>query len=83
MGTPDNPVRHRTITMHCLVRATLAQPLAFGVVDRWIRLSYIYTRQSGATSDSLVLSDFCALTSVVALFRSDISIVDRWRAGSR
>jgi hypothetical protein len=27
-------------------------------------------------------NDFCALTSVAALLRSDIFTVDRWRAGS-
>jgi hypothetical protein len=38
MGAPDSPVRHRTSTVHCPVRATSAQPLGFRAVDRWIRL---------------------------------------------
>ena len=34
MGTPDSPVAHRTITVHYPVRAMLARPLGFGVVDQ-------------------------------------------------
>jgi hypothetical protein len=30
MGTPDSPVAHRTIIVHCPVRATSARPLEFG-----------------------------------------------------
>jgi hypothetical protein len=65
-------VRHRTATVHCPVRATSAQPLGFGAVDCWRRLSSSCTGQSGAipdsaTPDSSVPSDFCALTSVEAL----------------
>jgi hypothetical protein len=61
MGTPDNPVAHQTITVHCPVRATSARPLGFGVVDRWSRLSFCCTGQSGgATPDSLVTYDFYA-----------------------
>jgi hypothetical protein len=59
---------HRTVTVHCPVRATSAQPLGFRAVDRWRRLSSSCTGQSGATPDSLVTSNFCALTSAVALF---------------
>jgi hypothetical protein len=70
MGAPDNPVRHRTITVHCPVRAMSARPLGFGAVDRWRRLSFCCTGQSGATPDSPVTSNFCALTSIVALFRT-------------
>jgi hypothetical protein len=73
---------HRTATVHCPMRATSAQPLGFGAVDRWRRLSSSCIGQSGATPNSPVPSDFCALTSVVALFTSDISKVDRWRVGS-
>jgi hypothetical protein len=67
MGAPDSPLRHRTATVHCPVRATSAQPLGFGAVDRWRRLSSSCTGQSGATPDSLVPSDFCTLTSAFAL----------------
>jgi hypothetical protein len=75
MGAPDSSVRHRTVTMHCPVRATSAQPLGFGAVDRWRRLWSCCTEQSGATPDSPVPSDFYALTSVTALFTSNISTV--------
>jgi hypothetical protein len=47
MGAPDSPV-------HCPVRATSVQPLGFGAVDRWIRLSSSFTGQSGGTPDSPV-----------------------------
>jgi hypothetical protein len=47
MGTPDSPVPHRTVTVHCPVRATSARPLGFGVVDRWSHLSFCCTGQSG------------------------------------
>jgi hypothetical protein len=68
MGAPDSPVAHRTDIIHCPVCATSACLLGFGAVDRWSRLSFCCTGQSGATSDSPVTSDFCALTSVMALF---------------
>jgi hypothetical protein len=68
MGTTDSPVAHRTVTVHYPVHATSARPLGFGAVGRWSCLSFCYTRQSGATSDSPVTSDFCALTSSLALF---------------
>jgi hypothetical protein len=63
--------------------ATSARPLGFGAVDRWRALSSCCIGQSGATPDSPVTSDFCALTSVAALFISDISTIDRWCAGRR
>jgi hypothetical protein len=50
---------HRTATMHCSVRATSAQPLGFGAVDRWSHLSSSCTGQYGATPDSPMPSDFC------------------------
>jgi hypothetical protein len=50
--------------VHCPVRVTSAQPLGFRAVDRWGALSFCCTGQSGATLDSLVTSDFAALTSV-------------------
>jgi hypothetical protein len=59
---------HRIITVHCPVLATSARPLGFGAVDRWSRLSFCCTGQSGDTPYSPVTSDFCALTSVTALF---------------
>jgi hypothetical protein len=65
MGASDSPVRHRTTTS--------AQPLGFGAGQPLEALSSCCTRQSGATPDNLVPSDFCA-----ALFHSDISTVDCW-----
>jgi hypothetical protein len=70
MGIPNSLVRHRTSTVHCPVRAMSARPLGFGAVDHWRRLSFCCTRQSGATPDIPVTSDFCALTFVTALFRT-------------
>jgi hypothetical protein len=68
MGAPDSPMAHWIVTVHCVVRATSARPLGFGAVDRWSALSFCCIGQSGATPDSSVTSDFCALTSVAALF---------------
>jgi hypothetical protein len=64
MGTPDSPVVHPTVTVHCPVCATSAHPLGFGADDRWNPLSCSCTRQSGATPDMsgvlwLLRSDFC------------------------
>jgi hypothetical protein len=59
---------HRTVTIHCPVRATSACPLGFGAVDPWSHLSFCSTGQSGATPDSPMTFDFCTLTSVAALF---------------
>jgi hypothetical protein len=64
MGTPDSPVVHPTVTVHCPVCATSAHPLGFGADDRWNPLSCSCTRQSGATPDIsgvlwLLRSDFC------------------------
>jgi hypothetical protein len=67
MDAPDSPVRHQTGTVHCPVHATSAYPLGFRAVDRWSALSSSCTRQSGATPDSPVPSDFVALTSVAIL----------------
>ena len=53
---------------HCSLSG--ARPLGFRAVDRWRRLSFCCTRQSGATPDSPMTSDFCALTSIVALLRT-------------
>jgi hypothetical protein len=68
MGTPDSPVRHRTVIVRCLVHATSSRLLGFGAVNRWRRLSFCCTGQPGTTPDSPVTSDFCALTSVATLF---------------
>jgi hypothetical protein len=70
ISTPGSPVRHRTATVHCSVRATSAQPLGFWAVDRWRPLSSSCTVQSGATMDSLLPSNFCASDSVAALLRT-------------
>jgi hypothetical protein len=53
--------------VHCPVRATSAQPLGFGAGQPLEPLSSCCTRQSSATPDSPVPSDFCALTSDVVL----------------
>jgi hypothetical protein len=68
MGAPDSPVAHRIVTVHCPVRAMSARLLGFGAVDRWSSLSFCYSGQSGATPNSLVTSNFCALTSAATLF---------------
>jgi hypothetical protein len=68
MGAPDSPVAHRTVIVHCPVCAMSARPLGFGAVDRWSALSSCCIEQSDATPDSPVTSDFCALTSIAALF---------------
>jgi hypothetical protein len=49
------------------VRCHVTQPLGFGVESTVGALSSCGTGQSGATQDSLVSSDFAALTSVAAL----------------
>jgi hypothetical protein len=56
--------------VHCPVRATSAQPLGFGAVDLWRRLSSSCTGKSGATLDSPVPSDFYASNSVATLLRT-------------
>jgi hypothetical protein len=32
MGTPDSPVAHRIVTVHCLVCTTSTRPLGFGAL---------------------------------------------------
>jgi hypothetical protein len=61
MDTPDSPVAHRTVTVHCPVRATSARLLGFGAGRPLEPLSCSCTEQSGATLD--MSDDFCALTS--------------------
>jgi hypothetical protein len=61
---------HRIVTVHCPLCATSVRPLGFGAVDRWRCLPFCCTRQSGATPDSPVTSNFCILTSVAVLFRT-------------
>jgi hypothetical protein len=63
MGAPDSQVHHWTVTLHCTVRLHVTQPLGFGAKSTVGALSPCGIGQSGATSNSLVPSDFCALTS--------------------
>jgi hypothetical protein len=58
MGTPDSLVAHRTVTVHCPVRATSARQLGFWAVDRWSPLPFCCTWQSGDLW--LLRFDFCA-----------------------
>jgi hypothetical protein len=51
MSTLDSPVVHRTVTVHCPVRATSARPLGFGATWPLECLSCSCTGQSGATPD--------------------------------
>jgi hypothetical protein len=72
MGVPDSPVRHRTGTVGCPVRRHVTQPLGFKAKSTVGALSPCGTGQFGATPDSLVPSDFAALTSTAALFTSSV-----------
>jgi hypothetical protein len=72
MGAPDSPVHHRTLTVQCLVRRHVTQPLGFGAKSTVGALSPCGTGQSGATPDSPVPSDFAALTSTAALFTCQV-----------
>jgi hypothetical protein len=65
MDAPNSPVRNRTGTVRCPVRRHITQPLGFGARSTVGALSSCGTRQSGASSDSQVPSDFAALTSIV------------------
>jgi hypothetical protein len=72
---------HRTDTVQCPVRRHVTQPLGFGVESIVVALSSCGTRQSDATPDSPVPSDFVALTSVAhcaALFPLSESTVVHW-----
>jgi hypothetical protein len=62
MGAPNSPVRHQTLTVQCPVRRHVTQPLGFRAKSTVEDLSSCGTGQFGATPDSLVPSDFCALT---------------------
>jgi hypothetical protein len=73
MGAPDSPVCHRTVTVYWPVRATSAQPLGFGAVDRWRRLSSSCTGQS----DGLWLLRFWLCRGTVA--HCCFCRVGRWR----
>jgi hypothetical protein len=72
MGALDSPVRNRIRTIHCPVRRHVTQPLGFGAKSTVGVLSPCGTRQSGATLDNPVPSDFATLTSVAALFTSTV-----------
>jgi hypothetical protein len=54
MGAPDSPVRHQTLTVQCLVRRHVTQPLGFGARTIVGALSSCGIGQSGATPDSPV-----------------------------
>jgi hypothetical protein len=58
---------HRTYIVQCLVCRHVTQPLGFGAESTVGALSSCNTGQSGATPDSLVPSNFTALTSVAVL----------------
>jgi hypothetical protein len=64
-GAPDSPVAHRT--QHCSMFGAchVSRPLGFGAVDRWSRLSFWCTGQSGGTPDGPVrpVVAECLLTS--------------------
>jgi hypothetical protein len=62
MGAPDSPMRYRTDTVQCSVRRHVTQPLGFEAKSTVGALFLCGTGQSGATPDSPVPSDFCALT---------------------
>jgi hypothetical protein len=76
----DSPVIHRTLTVQCLVRRHVTQPLGFGALgDRW---SFVLLRHrtvrchTGQSSAPLTrCSDSCCGT---VLYYSSVR-VDRWR----
>jgi hypothetical protein len=68
MGALDSPVRHRTDTILCPVRRHVTQPLGFGAKSTIGALSPCGTKQSCATLDSPVPSNFATLTPAAALF---------------
>jgi hypothetical protein len=70
-------VRHRTGT----VRRHVTTPLGFGAKSTVEALFSCGTGQSGATADSLVPSDFAALTSAVALFTWQVLLQSTVGAG--
>jgi hypothetical protein len=65
MGAPDSLIHHQTGAIPCPVRCHVTQLLGFEAESTVGALSSYGTRQSGATPDSPVPSDFAALTSVV------------------
>jgi hypothetical protein len=88
MGTSDSPVAHRTTTVHCPVRATLARPLGFGASWPFEPLSCSCTGQSGATLDMsgdfwLCCSDLPRTVHVIVCFlQTTVAPVSRCSAGS-
>jgi hypothetical protein len=75
MGAPDSPVRHRTGTVHCLVRRHVTQPLGFGARATVGALSSCGTGQSDAPLTRC--SDFCAaLLLTIAPVRVDRCMLD-------
>jgi hypothetical protein len=83
MGAPDSPVRHRTCTVGCPVCRHVTQPLGFGAKSIVGDLYPCGTGQFGATPDSLVPSDFAALTSPAALFTSSVLLQSTVARNSR
>jgi hypothetical protein len=70
MDAPDSPVRHRTLTVQCLVRHHVTQPLGFWSSWPLAPLSSCGTGQSGAPLTRC--SDFCrALCCTVPAVRVD------------
>jgi hypothetical protein len=83
MGAPDSPVCHRTVTVHCPMRATSAQPLGFGAVDHWAACRL-------AALDSLVPHRIVRWPLTLLLWLMCVTVhhcslctVDRWRVGRR
>jgi hypothetical protein len=80
---PDNSVVQRTL--HCSLSGEchISRPLGFGAVDRWSRLSFGCTGQSGSTPDSScdltsqTVSDLLTLQTTAQLIA-----VDRWQSRS-
>jgi hypothetical protein len=58
MGTPDNPVMHRTLHRSLSGACHVSRPLGFGAIDCCSLPSSCGTGQSGGTTDSPVRSDF-------------------------
>jgi hypothetical protein len=76
MGTLDSPMAHRTVTVHCPVRAMSARLLG-------LELLTVVTLCLFDAPNSPVTSDFAALTYVRHCSSLYTPAVDRWRAGSR
>jgi hypothetical protein len=82
MGAPDSPVVHRTVNVHCLMRATSAHPLGFGAVDLWRLLSS--TAPDSPVAHQTLSGDLwlCCSDSTWHCSSPFIWAVDRWCVGS-